>query len=87
MEKAEKREVCGVCSIQYAYHMYLCLCSKWLDKCIQPQVKSDDRLVDSLIIVPGIKVHLDSTVIITSSLRMHRPHFALWSYSAAVLFY
>ena len=68
MEKSEKREVLVV---YVALHIQLCLCWKWLDECIHPQVKTDDRLVDSLIIVPGIKVHHDSTVI-TSSSRMHR---------------
>ena len=82
MEKSEKREVLVV----YTLHIQLCLCWKWLDKCIHPQVKTDDRLVDSLVIVPGIKVHHDSTVI-TSSSRLYRRIDYIFRYGLRVRWY
>ena len=54
MEKAEGRDVLVV----YVAYTTMLVLEMVGQVCIQQQVKSDDRLMDSLIIVPGDKYNL-----------------------------
>ena len=73
----EKVEYGEVLVVYLSYVTELSLCANGF----QQQVIREDMLMGAFMNVPGIAGHCGSTVM-TSSLRMHRPHFAIWCYSA-----